>query len=431
MDSAAVITRVFREEAGHVTAALVRRFRDFDLAEESVQDAIVAALQHWPREGVPERPGAWLTTVAARRALNRLHRARRLQSKLAELAIEPAPSGEDDRLRLILCCCHPALPRDAQVGLTLRAVAGFTTAEVARAFLAGESAVAQRLVRAKRRIASAGIPFRVPSEVELGERLAEVLAVLYLIFNEGHLATEGGLPAHRDLADDATWLATLVCRLLPNQPEPAGLLALMKFHLARGDSRFTDDGEMVLLADQDRSRWDRGLTLEAQELLERAARQARPGPYQVEAAIAACHAEAASFDKTDWRQIVALYDILLVLEPSPVVRLNRAIALARVEGPEPALAEIDALEPSLSNYHLFHAARGELLAAMAMEKEARAARLRALELTRNSAERALLSGRLFRSPSEPPAGDGAPAIPRPALPRSGRGARHAGRSPAR
>lgn len=395
----AAVTDVFREEAGRVTAALIRRFGDFDLAEDCVQDALVAALESWPRDGVPARPAAWLSTVATRRALNRLDRDRRYREKLGELAARPRDDWGDDRLRLILTCCHPALSREAQVGLTLRAVAGFTTVEIARAFVAPEAAVAQRLVRAKRKIAAAGIPYRVPSELELGSRLAEVLDVLYLVFNEGHLATRAGSSSHRDLAEDAAWLAALVCRLLPNEPEPMGLLALMKLHLARGPSRFDAAGQLVLLADQDRARWDPSLISEAIALIERAAGQARPGPYQLEAAIAACHAEAPSVERTDWRQIVVLYDMLLVLAPSAVVGLNRAIAVWQVEGAVAALRDLDALAADLDGYHLFHAARGEMLGELGLREQARAARGRALELTQNTAERTLLQRRLFTQES--------------------------------
>ncbi|MBO0684418.1 MAG: RNA polymerase sigma factor [Candidatus Dormibacteraeota bacterium] len=396
VEASAAVSAAFREEAGHVTAALIRRFGDFELAEDCVQDALLAALETWPRNGVPERPGAWLTTAATRRALNRLDRDRRYQQKLAQVAHSPADGQGDDRLRLILACCHPALSREAQVGLTLRAVAGFTTPEIARAFVVPEATIAQRLVRARRKITAAGIPYRIPSEAELGGRLTEVLDVLYLVFNEGHLATRGAEPFHRDLAEEAAWLATLVCRLLPNEPEPIGLLALMKLHLARGPSRFDAGGQMVLLADQDRSRWDRALIAEGIDLIERAARVARPGPYQLEAAIAACHAEAPSAEETDWAQITVLYDMLLALAPSPVVRLNRAIAVWRIKGPEVAIRELDGLAADLDGYHLFHAARGELLHDLGRREQARAAQLRALELTQNTAERALLERRLFR-----------------------------------
>ena len=393
--AAAALTDVFREQAGRVTAALVRRFGDFDLAEDCVQEALVAALETWPRDGVPARPAAWLQTVATRRALNRLDRDRRYREKVADIAAQPRGDQEDDRLRLILTCCHPALSREAQVGLTLRAVAGFTTAEIARAFVTPEATIAQRLVRAKRKIAVAGIPYRVPSEVELEERLAEVLDVLYLVFNEGHLATRAGAPYHRDLAEDAAWLAALVCRLLPNEPEPMGLLALMKLYLARGESRFDSAGQLVVLAEQNRTRWDRSLIGEAIALIERAASRARPGPYQLEAAIAACHAEAPSVEQSDWRQIVVLYDMLLTLAPSPVVWLNRAIAVWRVEGPEAALRDLDLLAADLDGYHLLHAARGEMLGELGRQDQARAERARALDLTQNTAERALLQRRLF------------------------------------
>jgi RNA polymerase sigma factor (sigma-70 family) len=389
------LAEVFREEAGRITAALMRRFGDFDLAEECTQDAVVAALERWPRDGVPVNPGAWLQTVATRRILNQLERDQRYRRKLAELVVEPQLDEQDDRLRLILTCCHPALSREAQVALTLRAVCGFTTAEIARAFVAAEATVAQRLVRAKRKIASAGIPYRVPSRSELDDRLSEVLAVLYLLFNEGHLSTLGDVPAQRDLAEDAEWLVRLLIRLLPDEPEVLGLLALMKLHLARGASRFNLSGEMVLLADQDRNLWDRGQIAEAIVLIERAASLGRPGPYQIEAAIAACHAEAPSFKATDWHQIVVLYDILIALAPSPVVRLNRAIAIWKIEGAQAALRELEDVAPVLDGYHLFHAARGEMLTELGRREQARAAQLRALDLTGNPAEQALLRRRLF------------------------------------
>lgn len=393
--AASALAEVFREEAGRITAALMRRFGDFDLVEECTQDAVVAALESWPRDGIPENPGAWLQTVALRRALNRLERDQRYRRKLAELVVEPQPDEQDDRLRLILTCCHPALSREAQVALTLRAVCGFTTAEIARAFVAAEATVAQRLVRAKRKIGLAGVPYRVPSGSELGERLSEVLAVLYLLFNEGHLSTLGAVPSQRDLAEDAEWLVRLLTRLLPDEPEVLGLLALMKLHLARGASRFDLSGEMVLLADQDRSLWDRAQITEAIVLIERAGHLGRPGPYQIEAAIAACHAEAPSFEATDWRQIVILYDMLIAMAPSPVVRLNRAIAIGKIEGAAEALDELEEIAPALDGYHLFHAARGEMLTELGRREQARAAQLRALDLTGNPAEQALLRRRLF------------------------------------
>lgn len=389
----AAVAAAFRSEAGHLTASLVRSLGDFDLAEESLQEAVVQALEHWPREGVPDRPGAWLLTVARRRALNRLSRDARYAEKLAELVREPAPEP-DNRLELVFTCCHPALRREWQVALTLRAVFGFTTAEIARAFVASEDAVAQRIVRAKRKIASAGIPYRMPGPEELPDRLPEVLAVLYLLFNEGHLTTSGS-GWRRDLSQDALWLTGLLCRLLPGEPEALGLLALMRLHLARADARFTDAGDLVRLADQDRSLWDHDAIQEAVTLIERAAAMRRLGPYQVEAAIAACHVEAPSFESTDWVQVVALYDLLLEIEPSPVVGLNRALAIWRVAGAEVALRDLDRLAMELDDYHIYHAARGELLAEMGRDEQARAARLKAHDLTHNQAERALLRQRLL------------------------------------
>jgi predicted RNA polymerase sigma factor len=389
----AAVAAAFRAEAGHLTASLVRGLGDFDLAEESLQEAVVQALEHWPREGIPDRPGAWLLTVARRRALNRLSRDARYAEKLAELVREPAPEP-DNRLELVFTCCHPALRREWQVALTLRAVFGFTTAEIARAFVASEDAVAQRIVRAKRKIASAGIPYRMPGPEELPDRLPEVLAVLYLLFNEGHLTTSGS-GWRRDLSQDALWLTGLLCRLLPGEPESLGLLALMRLHLARADTRFTDTGDLVRLADQDRSLWDHDAIQEAVALIERAAAMRRLGPYQVEAAIAACHVEAPSFESTDWVQVVALYDLLLEIEPSPVVRLNRALAIWRVAGPQAALRDLDRLATELDDYHIYHAARGELLSQLGRDEQARAERLKAHDLTHNQAERALLRQQLL------------------------------------
>jgi RNA polymerase sigma factor (sigma-70 family) len=388
----AALAAVFREEAGLLTAALVRILGDFDVAEEIVQDALLVALERWPVDGIPERPGAWLLTVARRRALNQLSRDARYRAKLEQLE-QPVPHEPDDRLRLMFTCCHPALSREAQVALTLRAVCGFTTAEIARAFLASETAVAQRIVRARRKIVAARIPYRIPEDDELEERLREVLAVLYLMFNEGYLASGGPSPARRDLAEDAAWLTALVTRLLPGEPEPLGLLALMRLHLARAEARFTEAGELILLQDQDRSRWDRAMIAEGITLIEQAAALRRPGPFQLEAAIIACHAEAESWEATDWPQIVILYDLLLKMRPSPVVRLNRAVALRQVLGLEAALAEVNALEADLNNYHLFHAIRGELLLEMGQREQARASALQALGLTQNRAEQSLLARR--------------------------------------
>jgi len=370
---------------------------DFDLAEELVQEALLEALQHWPKEGIPEKPGAWLLTTARRKAVDQLRRQARFRDKLAQLegdVMRDDTAEGDDRLRLIFTCCHPALSREAQVALTLRAVAGLTTVEIARAFISSEATIAQRIVRAKRKIVDAHIPYRMPAQRDMGERLDEVLAVLYLMFNEGYLATAGEQASRRDLAEDAAWLAGLMVRLMPDEPEALGLLALMRLHLARARARFDDAGNIVLLEDQDRRRWDQERIGSAVVLLQRAATLHRAGPYQLQAAIAACHAEARMWAETDWRQIVALYDALLELMPSPVVALNRAIARRYRDGPHAALADVERLTETLESYYLFHATRAELLRDLGRTPEARTALIRALELTANPAERALLQKRL-------------------------------------
>lgn len=376
-------------------ASLVRLLGNFDVAEELVQDAILIALQRWPVEGIPDRPGAWLMTAARRRAIDRLRRESVYRDKLILLANSavPEPEGED-RLRLVFTCCHPALDPEARQALTLRAVLGLTTAEIARAFLVPESTVAQRIVRAKRKIVKAGIPYRVPSPADMGERLGGVLGVLYLLFNEGYLATAGESPARRDIAQDAEWLTSLLSRLLPAEPEVLGLLALMRLHLARLDSRFDEAGRMVLLEKQDRALWNQHQIEGAGRLIATAARLRRPGPYQLQAAIAAVHAESPNWESTDWLQILALYEMLMVHDSGPVVRLNRAVALRHVAGPAEALAAVDQLGPALDRYHLFHATRGELLRELGRPDEARRASLIALDLTANPAERALLEERL-------------------------------------
>ena len=391
------LARVFREEGSRLVAGLTRFLGDFDLAEELVQEALLSAAVTWPESGLPANPAAWLTTTARRKAIDRIRREAKYREKLVLLAAAdtPAATEPDDRLRLIFTCCHPALAREAQVALTLRAVCGLTTPEIARAFLVSEATMAQRIVRAKRKIVQARIPYRVPSQEEMAGRLAEVLAVLYLLFNEGYLASAGPEPHRRDLALDAEWLAGLVVRLLPGEPEAMGLLALMRLHLARARARIDAEGRLVLLRDQDRSLWDRPAIAAGGRLVEEAGALGRPGPYQLQAAIAALHAEAPSWEATDWEQIVALYSLLLAHAPSPVVRLNRAIALRHLAGPEAALAEVDAVASELDGYHLLHATRAELLRDLGRTAEARAEDTAALRLTRNPAERELLRQRLL------------------------------------
>jgi RNA polymerase sigma factor (sigma-70 family) len=391
------LARVFREETGRLVAGLVRFLGDFDLAEELVQEAVLSAIETWPVSGIPDNPAAWLTTTARRKAIDRIRRETRYRDKLVLLAgtPPPPPSEPDDRLRLIFTCCHPALAREAQLALTLRAVCGLTTPEIARAFLATEGAMAQRIVRAKRKIVEAGIPYRVPSREELTSRLQEVLVVLYLLFNEGYLASGGPAPDRRDLSTDAEWLAGLLAKLLPEEPEALGLLALMRLHLARSGSRFDAGGRLVLLPEQDRSLWDRRAINAAAGLIEAAGAMGRPGPYQIQAAIAALHSEAPSWEATDWEQIVALYSLLLTFQPSPVVRLNRAIALRHLAGAAAALPEVDAVATELDSYHLLHATRAQLLRDLGRIDEARAEDATALPLTNNPAERELLLQRLL------------------------------------
>jgi RNA polymerase sigma factor (sigma-70 family) len=403
-DVDARLAEVLREERSRLVGALVRILDDWDVAEELVQDAAVAALEHWAADGIPHNPGAWLMTTARRRAVDRLRRRARYRERMALLTAEAremdrpsatdGPMGADDRLRLLFTCCHPALNREAQVALTLRTVAGLETAAVARAFIVPEATIAQRLVRAKRKIRDARIPYRVPDAAELPARLGEVLSVLYLVFNEGYLASGGESPERRELARDAEWLTSLVARLMPDEPEVLGLLALMRLHLARADARFGPDGSLVLLPDQDRARWDAAAIAAAIELLARAERMRRPGPYQLQAAIVAIHALAPTWGATPWRAVVAAYDALLRIQPTPVVQLNRALALAERDGPTAALDALAPLADRLDGYHLFHAARGELLRRAGDTEAAREANRRALELTSNPAERRLIEERL-------------------------------------
>jgi RNA polymerase sigma-70 factor (ECF subfamily) len=391
------LAHVVREHAGRLAASLMSLLGDFWAAEDLVQDAVETALRRWPEEGIPDRPDAWLFTVAKRRGLDVLRRQENYRLKLAQLQW-PVPPATDDRLRLIFTCCHPALPREAQIALTLRVVCGLTTAQIAAAFLVSETTVAQRITRAKRKIADAGIPYQIPRDDELPERLGEVLTVIYLLFNEGYLSSTGDRAHSRDLVDDAEWLTALLGGLLPNEPEVSGLLALIRLHRARVAARFTADGQLVLLQDQDRTKWDHSAIADATALLTRTARRHRsPGPYQLQAAIAACHCEAPTWDDTDWRQILVLYDMLLLLQPSPVTRLHRAVAVRCVEGVQAALAELDDLDGALENYPLFHAIRAELLRADGRTTEAHEADRQALELTSNPAQLDLLHTRLVGS----------------------------------
>src|SRR5947209_5271543 len=393
-DARDTLAAVVREEGSRLTALLVRVVGDFATAEDIVQDAVVVALERWPREGIPREPGAWLLTVARRRAIDRLRRDARYREKLTLLR-EPERDSVDDRLQLIFTCCHPSLSRDTQIALTLRTICGLNTAEIAAAFLTSETTVAQRLVRARRKIAQAGIPYRVPPAEELNDRLTEVLAVLYLMFNEGYLTSAGESAERRDLTDEAEWLAGLLSRLMPTEPEVLGLLALIQLHRARAEARFDPQGRLVLLRDQDRSRWDRAAIKSAAALVLRASQVVRPGPYQIQAAIVACHAEAPSWEETDWLQILLLYNALLRFGPAPVARLNRAVAVFHVFGPAAALAEIESLDAALNTYHLYHATRAEFLRALDRTVEARLADTTALALTANPAERALLEQRLI------------------------------------
>ena len=392
---AAEIGRVFGAEYGHAIAVLVRVFGDIDVAEEAVQDAFTAAVQRWPSSGLPPSPAGWIITTARNRAIDRLRKEASLQDRHAEAALlhargERAEEGpvRDDRLRLIFTCCHPALTASAQVALTLRLLGGLTTAEIARGFLVPEPTMAQRLVRAKGKIRDARIPYRVPAEAELPGRLRAVLAVVYLIFNEGYAASSGDRLIREDLCAEAIRLGRLLAELMPDEAEVMGLLALMLLAESRRAARATPGGGVVLLPGQDRGLWDRDLIAEGQAIVRQCLRRDQPGPYQIQAAINAVHTDAPAAAATDWRQILQLYDQLLSLAPSPAVALNRAVAVAEVDGPGAALALVDCLD--LEGYYLFHAIRADLLRRLGRATEAALAYDKAIALTQNAAERDLL-----------------------------------------
>ncbi|MDX6724499.1 MAG: polymerase sigma-70 factor, subfamily [Solirubrobacteraceae bacterium] len=405
---ALAVERAFREESGRVLATLIRHLGgDFELAQDALQDALAIALTAWPRDGVPENPGAWIAVTARRRAIDRIRRERALADRMQALRTlmdlerqaEPEPEHDssvpDDRLRLIFTCCHPALSLEARVALTLRTLGGLTTPEIARAFLVPEATMAQRLVRAKRKISAAGIPYRVPPDEALDERLGGVLAVLYLVFNEGYAARDGDRLVRADLCDEAIRLARLLARLMPDDAEAAGLLALMLLHDSRRAARTDDAGRYVALPDQDRSRWDGARIAEGVASLERALRLRRPGPYQLQAAIAALHAEARAAQDTDWPQIAALYGELMRRAPSPVVAVNRAVAIGMADGPHAGLVLLDCLarERRLDAYQPFHAARAELLRRSGDTGAAGAAYDAAIALSSNAVEREELERR--------------------------------------
>ena len=407
MDVHASIAQVFRAEYARVVASVVRLVRDIDAAEDVVQEAFAQALEHWPAAGLPDRPGAWLLTTARRRALDRLRGARRADTHADAVAYEAAVAAPeepevvdpeaipDDRLRLIFTCCHPALPADSRVALTLRLVGGLSTVEIARAFLVPEPTIAQRLVRAKRTIRERGLAYEIPEREALAARLPGVLAVVYLIFNEGYAAHTGDTLVREDLCAEALRLGGILAELMPAEPEVLGLLALMELQASRGSARTDVDGNLVLLADQDRERWDRTRFTRGLAWLERAGALDAAGPYQLQAAIAACHARAASWDVTDWPRIVGLYAALAAVAPSPVVELNRAAAIGMAEGPAAGLAARERLDAEpLRAYHLLPAARADFLRRLGRSREAAAEYRAALGLVDNARERVFLAARL-------------------------------------
>jgi len=414
--AARTLDRLFRTESGPVLATLIRLLGDFQLAEDALHDAFASAMETWCRDGLPTSPGAWLATTARRKALDRLRHLRIVEAKSSELALSMRLDGEaypapdelevspvpDDQLRLIFTCCHPALAREAQVALTLRTLGGLGVAEIARAFLVGEATIAQRITRAKQKIARAGIPYEIPDRESLAPRLDAVLSVLYLVFNEGYLATSHDRLVRGDLVDDALRLSRALCELLPNEPEPMGLLGLMVLHDSRREARVSDAGDLVVLEDQDRTKWNRAQIAEGAGLVERALRMARPGPYQIQGAIAAVHAEAPSAAETDWRQIAILYEQLLRRERSPVIELNRAVAVSFAVGPDEGLELLEAIERgTMEEYAPYHLARADMLRRLGRQSEARACYERALPFAQNEQVRRFIERAKCRTSEAP------------------------------